>query len=151
MRTVETPEFRQLVAQLYPNSIANFLFTNFPSPNPTSNIRDTGRPVPGLATDSSLNTPGVDDQPELRAGRRASTTATRCRRTPDGIPDIGQANVGVSEKTNGDQFNIRVDRELTHERPRARAATCTTIAWPTTSRRSCATASISRSTRRAAT
>ena len=52
VRTVETPEFRQLVAQRYPNSIANFLFTNFPSPTPTSNIRDTGQPVAGLGTDN---------------------------------------------------------------------------------------------------
>ena len=112
VRTVETPEFRQLVAQLYPNSIANFLFTNFPSPKPTSNIRDTGRPVAGLATDSSLNTPGVADQSELRADRAAVNYRNALQATPDGIPDIGTANVSVSEKTNGDQFSIRVDHEL---------------------------------------
>ena len=55
-----------MVAALYPNSIGNFLFQNFPSPNPTSNIRDIGRPVAGLANDSSLNTPGVATQPGLR-------------------------------------------------------------------------------------
>jgi outer membrane receptor protein involved in Fe transport len=112
VRTVETPEFRQLVAQLYPNSIANFLFTNFPSPNPTQDIRDTGRPVPGLATDSALNTPGVRTNPNyaLVSGVNYRNAA---QAAPDGIPDIGTANVSVSEKTKGDQFNIRVDRELT--------------------------------------
>jgi outer membrane receptor protein involved in Fe transport len=112
VRTVETPEFRQLVAQLYPNSIANFLFQNFPSPNPTSNIRDTGRPVPGLATDSSLNTPGVTTNPNY-ALISGNSYRNAMQALADGIPDIGQANVSVSEKTKADQFNIRVDRELT--------------------------------------
>ncbi len=111
VRTVETPEFRQMVAQLYPNSIANFLFTNFPSPNPTSNIRDTGRPVVGLATDSSLNTPGVTTNPNY-ALVSGVNYRNALQAQLDGIPDIGQANVSVSEKTKGDQFNIRVDREL---------------------------------------
>src|SRR5206468_2062362 len=55
LRTVETPQFRQLVAQRFPNSIANFLFTHFPSPSPTTNIRDAGQPVTGLQTQNILN------------------------------------------------------------------------------------------------
>ena len=111
VRTVETPEFRQMVASLYPNSIGNFLFQNFPSPNPTSNIRDIGRPVAGLANDSSLNTPGVATNPAY-----ASTGGTQYRNalqaTPDGIPDIGTINFGLEEQTTTDQFNLRVDHEL---------------------------------------
>lgn len=112
VRTVETPEFRQMVAALYPNSVANFLFQNFPSPAPTSNIRDIGRPVPGLANDSILNNPGLATNPNYVA-----TSATQYRNalqaTPDGIPDIGTANISIVEKTTTDQFNIRVDHELT--------------------------------------
>ncbi|MET0168372.1 MAG: carboxypeptidase-like regulatory domain-containing protein, partial [Vicinamibacterales bacterium] len=111
VRTVETPEFRQLVAQRFPNSIANFMFQNFPSPNPTTNIRDTGRPVAGLATDSSLNTPGVTTNPNY-ALVSGVNWRNALQALPDGIPDIGQANVSVSEKTKGNQFNIRIDREL---------------------------------------
>jgi hypothetical protein len=111
VRTVETPEFRQQVARLYPNSIANFLFSNFPSPAPTSNIRDIGQPVSGLANDSSLNTPGVVTNPNY-----VLTGGTQYRNalqgTPDGIPDIGTANIGVIEDTTADQYNIRIDHEL---------------------------------------
>ena len=71
VRTVETPEFRQLVAQRFPNSIANFMFQNFPSPNPTSNIRDTASRVAGLATDSATNTPGIANNLQLHARGRA--------------------------------------------------------------------------------
>lgn len=112
VRTVETPEFRQMVASLYPNSIANFLFQNFPSPAPTSNIRDIGRPVPGLANDSSLNTPGVATNPAY-----VSTGGVQFRNalqaTPDGIPDIGTVNMSIEEKTTADQFNFRIDHHLT--------------------------------------
>lgn len=112
VRTVETPEFRQLVAQRFPNSIANFLLQRFPSPNPTSNIRDTGQPVAGLQTDNRLNTPGIATNPNyaLTAGNLFRNVL---QATPDGIPDIGTANIPVSEKTDGDQFNFRVDQELT--------------------------------------
>ena len=78
-RTVETPEYRQLVISQFPNSVGAFLFKNFPSPNPTTNIRDTGRPVAGLATDSILNTPRPADQPQLRACRAATCTGTQRR------------------------------------------------------------------------
>lgn len=112
VRTVETPELRQLVATLNPNSIANFLFQNFPSPTPTSNVRDIGRPVRGLANDSSLNTPGVATDPNY-----VSTGGTQYRNalqgTPDGIPDIGTVNMSIAEKTTTDQYNLRVDHELT--------------------------------------
>lgn len=111
VRPVETPEFRALVAQQFPNSIANFLFTNFPSPAPTSNIRDTGRPVPGLATDNILNAPGVATNPNYTsAGNNLYRNVLQG--TPDGIPDIGNANISVSEKTTGDQFSVRIDHEL---------------------------------------
>ena len=112
LRTVETPEFRQLVAQRFPNSIGNFLFTNFPSPAPTSNIRDTGQPVSGLATDSRLNTPGVATNPNYVA-----TTGTFYRNelqiTPDGIPDLGTAAIPINETIDGDQFLARLDFDVT--------------------------------------
>ncbi|MGH9330089.1 MAG: carboxypeptidase regulatory-like domain-containing protein, partial [Vicinamibacterales bacterium] len=111
VRTVETPEFRQLVAQRFPNSIANFLFQNFPSPAPTSNIRDTGQPVTGLATDSALNTPGVATNPNYT--RSGALYANSAQARPDGIPDIGTANVPITETIDGDQASIRIDQELT--------------------------------------
>jgi hypothetical protein len=111
VRTVETPEFRQLVAQRFPNSIANFLFRNFPSPSPTSNIRDTGQPVAGLGTDSALNNPGVLTNPNYVPA--AGLFRNALQGTPDGIPDIGTANIPVTETTDANQFSARVDQELT--------------------------------------
>jgi hypothetical protein len=111
LRTVETPEFRQMVAQLYPNSIANLLLTKFPSPAPTSNIRDLGRPVPGLQTESIANNPSVATNPNYVA-----TSATLYRNvlqlTPDGIPDLGTAAIPVAEGTKANQFSVRLDQEL---------------------------------------
>nr|MBA2302194.1 TonB-dependent receptor [Acidobacteriota bacterium] len=111
LRTVETPEFRQLVAQRFPNSIANYLFTNFASPTPTSNIRDTGQPVAGLATDSRLNTPGVVNNPDY-----VPTSGTLYRNalqgTLDGIPDIGTAAIPINETIDGDQFLGRLDYDI---------------------------------------
>ena len=110
VRTVETPEFRQLVAQRFPNSIANFLLQNFPSPNPTSNIRDTGQPVAGLGTDSPLNNPGVATNPNYAPQGGLFRNALQA--TPDGIPDIGTANIPVTEVTDADQFSFRIDQEI---------------------------------------
>jgi outer membrane receptor protein involved in Fe transport len=110
VRTVETPEFRQLVAQQFPKTIANFLFQDFPSPAPTSNIRDTGRPVAGLATDSAANNPGVTTNPNYAP--QGALFRNVLQATPDGIPDIGTANIPVSEKIDGDQFSIRGDHDL---------------------------------------
>jgi outer membrane receptor protein involved in Fe transport len=111
VRTVETPEFRQLVAQRFPNSIANFLLQRFPSPTPTSNIRDTGQPVAGLGTDNRLNNPSIATDPNyvLTSGNQYRNAL---QSTPDGIPDIGTANIPVSEDTTGDQFSFRIDQEL---------------------------------------
>lgn len=111
-RTVETPEYRQLVISRFPNSVAAFLFKNFPSPNPTTNIRDTGRPVAGLATDSILNTPGLSTNPNyaLQGGNLYRNTA---QAQLDGIPDIGDAFIPLSEHTEANQFSLRLDQELT--------------------------------------
>jgi len=110
VRTVETPEFRQLVAQRFPNSIANFLFQNFPAPAPTSNIRDTGQPVAGLATESAANNPGVTTNPNYTP--QGALYRNVLQATPDGIPDIGSVNIPVSENIDGDQFSIRGDHDL---------------------------------------
>jgi outer membrane receptor protein involved in Fe transport len=110
VRTVETPEYRQLVAQRFPNSIANFLFQNYPSPTPTSNIRDTGQPVAGLATDTAANNPSVTTNPNYAS--QGALFRNVLQATLDGIPDVGNVNIPVSEKIDGDQFNIRIDHEL---------------------------------------
>lgn len=111
LRTVETPEFRRLVAERFPGSIANFLFTNFPSPAPTSNIRDTGQPVTGLATDSRLNTPGV-----VTNANYVPTSGTLYRNilqaTPDGIPDLGTVAIPINETIEGDQYLTRLDYDV---------------------------------------
>ena len=111
VRTVETPEFRNLVASQFPNSIGNFLFKNFPSPAPTSNIRDIGRPVPGLQTENVLNNPSVSTNPNYVA-TGGGLYRNVLQGTPDGIPDIGTANVTLPEKTTANQFSIRLDQEF---------------------------------------
>jgi carboxypeptidase family protein len=84
LRTVETPELRALVAKQFPNSIANYLFTLFPSPTPTSNIRDIGRPVTGLQTQSIRNDPTVATNPAYIA-TGGGLYRNALQTTPDGI------------------------------------------------------------------
>ncbi|MFN8061551.1 MAG: carboxypeptidase regulatory-like domain-containing protein [Vicinamibacterales bacterium] len=110
IRTVETPEFRDLVIRQYPNSIAALLFKNFPSPTPTTNLRDVGRPVPGLATDSARNTPGVTTNPNYVAS--GSLFTNQLQATPDGIPDIGTAAIPVVDTTHANQFGVKIDQEI---------------------------------------
>ena len=111
LRTVETPELRQLVAQRFPNSIANFLFTNFPSPAPTTNIRDTGQPVTGLQTQNVLNDPTAAANPNYVA-TGGGLYRNALQTTPDGIPDIGTAALALPEETHANQASIRLDHEL---------------------------------------
>jgi Carboxypeptidase regulatory-like domain/TonB dependent receptor len=111
VRTVETPEFRQLVATQFPGSIANFLFQRFPSPAPTSNIRDLGRPVSGLQTQNILNDPAVAANPNYVA-TGGGLYRNALQTTPDGIPDVGTAAIPLPEKTDANQFSIRMDQEL---------------------------------------
>lgn len=110
-RTVETPEFRDYVIRTFPNSVAAFLFQNFPAPAPTLNIRDTGRPIAGLATDSTLNTPGVATNPNY-VFQSGVLYRNALQATPDGIPDIGDAFIPVSERTEANQYSIRIDQEI---------------------------------------
>jgi hypothetical protein len=111
LRTVETPELRALVANQYPNSIANLLFTHFPSPTPTSNIRDVGRPVTGLLTQSATNDPSVVNNPNyVPIGNGLYRNALEG--TPDGIPDLGTAAIGLAEQTTANQFSFRIDQTL---------------------------------------
>jgi hypothetical protein len=111
LRTVETPQLRALVAQKYPNSIANLLFTNFPSPTPTSNIKDVGRPVTGLLTQSPRNDPSVVNNPNY-VPIANGLYRNALEATPDGIPDIGTAPIAVAENTNANQFSLRIDHTL---------------------------------------
>jgi len=114
VRTVETPEFRQLVATEFPSSIGNFLFQRFPSPAPTSNIRDIGRPVTGPQTQNILNDPTVAMNPNYVA-TGGGLYRNALQAAPDGIPDIGTAAVTLPEKTDANQFSIRMDQELVAE------------------------------------
>jgi outer membrane receptor protein involved in Fe transport len=111
VRTVETPEFRQLVATQFPSSIGNFLFQRFPSRAPTSNIRDIGRPVGGPQTQNILNDPTVGTNPNYVA-TGGGLYRNALQAAPDGIPDIGTAAVTLPEKTDANQFSIRMDQEL---------------------------------------
>jgi outer membrane receptor protein involved in Fe transport len=111
VRTVETPEFRQLVASQFPNSIGNYLFKNFPSPAPTSNVRDIGRPIAGLQTENVLNNPSVATDPNYVA-TGGGLYRNVLQSTADGIPDIGTANITLPEKTTANQFSIRLDQEF---------------------------------------
>ena len=94
-----------------------------PTPSPTSSSRTSrrrSRPAtsvipadrsPGLQTRECRQQSGSDHQSELHpcAGALFNNTL---QTTPDGIPDIGTANIPVSEKIDGDQFNIRVDHDV---------------------------------------
>ncbi|MGH9349916.1 MAG: TonB-dependent receptor domain-containing protein, partial [Vicinamibacterales bacterium] len=111
LQTVETPEFRRLVAERFPNSIANFLFQQYPSPTPTQNIRDTGQPVAGLSQDHVDNTPSVAGNPNYVSTGGGFHFNTR-QGTPDGIPDIGTAVVPLTGNTEANQFSLRLDTEL---------------------------------------
>jgi outer membrane receptor protein involved in Fe transport len=114
VKTVETPEFRQLVAAQFPNSIANFLFQRFPSPAPTSNVRDIGRPVTGLQTENILNAPAVASNPDY-AATGGGLYRNTLQGTADGIPDIGSAAISLAEKTDANQFSMRMDHELSQK------------------------------------
>jgi Carboxypeptidase regulatory-like domain/TonB dependent receptor len=83
--TVETPEFRSLVQQRSPNSIAAQLLREFaPAVDPTTGFRDLGSPAPGV------NTIGP----------------------ADGIMDVGSAFFVPEGWRRGNQFNARADYEL---------------------------------------
>ena len=83
--TVETPEFRNLVLQRSPNSIAAQLLRDFaPAVDPTSGFRDLGSPAPGA------NVVGP----------------------ADGIMDVGTAFFVPEGWRRGNQFNVRTDYEL---------------------------------------
>ena len=83
--TVETPEFRNLVLQRSPNSIAAQLLRGFaPAVDPTSGFRDLGSPAPGA------NVVGP----------------------ADGIMDVGTAFFVPEGWRRGNQFNVRTDYEL---------------------------------------
>src|SRR5439155_362255 len=111
VRTVETPEFRQLVATEFPSSIGNFLFQRFPSPAPTSNIRDIGRPVTGPQTQNILNDPTVAMNPNYVA-TGGGLFRNALQTTPDGIPDLGTAAIPLNENTKANQFSVRLDHDL---------------------------------------
>ena len=83
--TVETPEFRNFVLQTRPNSIAAQLFRDFaPGADPTSNLRDLGSPMPGPSATGPA----------------------------DGIPDVGGAFYVPNAWRRGNQFNARMDYEV---------------------------------------
>lgn len=109
LRTVETSQFRDLVISRFPKSVAAFLYKNFPAPAPTSNIRDTGQPVTGLATDSVLNTPGVANDPHYTRQGTGNFYTNTAQNVLDGIPDIGTAAIPINETDSRNQWSTRID------------------------------------------
>jgi hypothetical protein len=90
--TVETPEFRQQVATLLPNSIANQFYKDFPAP-PC---------IPGTSRDiGSIPPPGV---PPI--GNPLAVGA------PDGVPDICQAMAPQVQPSRADQYMVRIDHNV---------------------------------------
>lgn len=84
--TVETKQLRDFVLQTRPNSIAAQIFGKYrPIADPTFNIRDLGRPLPGVNSFSS---------------------------TADGIPDIGTVQYESLTENKSNQFTVRVDHEI---------------------------------------
>jgi hypothetical protein len=90
--TVETPQFRQLVATQRPGSIANQFYQDFPAP-PC---------IPGTAVDTgSIPSPGVPPIGNpLAVG------------PPDGIPDTCQAQAQQVQPSRADQYMVRVDHNV---------------------------------------
>ena len=85
--TVETPQFRDMVAAQFPNSVAAYLFTHYkPAADPTFGFQNLGTPVPGGGP--------------LSAG------------PANGVPVIGNVNFQPDSFRHGKQFNGRVDHEL---------------------------------------
>lgn len=83
--SVETPEFRNFVLQTRPNTIAARLLRDFaPGIDPTSDFRDLGSPVPGQSTTGPA----------------------------DGIADVGTAFYVPNASRRGNQFNVRIDYEV---------------------------------------
>ena len=86
--TVETPQLRDYVLQTRPNSIAAEVFGKFQpvqGVEPLFNVRDLGRPLPGVNQFSSA---------------------------ADGVPDIGTLRYQASNEQTSNQVTLRVDHEL---------------------------------------
>lgn len=82
---VETPQFRDYIMQTRPNSVAAKLLNDFrPALYPSSNLRDLGRPAPGV------NAWGA----------------------ADGIPDIGNVQFVPATHRKGAQYSGRIDHDL---------------------------------------
>jgi Carboxypeptidase regulatory-like domain/TonB dependent receptor-like, beta-barrel len=90
--TVETPDFRQLVATQRPTSIANQFYNDFPAP-PC---------LPGTAKDvGSIPDPGTPPVGNpLGVG------------PPDGVLDICQAQAQQVQPSRADQYMVRVDHNM---------------------------------------
>ncbi|MDQ6707621.1 MAG: carboxypeptidase-like regulatory domain-containing protein, partial [Acidobacteriota bacterium] len=89
--TVETAQFRNLVASTRPKTIAATLLSQFkPAVDPTYNFKDLGSILP-------LGTPGL---------------ATGAIGPADGIPDIGSVSFSPAAYRNGQQLSGRMDHQL---------------------------------------
>lgn len=96
---IETPVLRRWVATNRPGSVANYLFTNFPGPDP----------IPGTEVDLGTPQPG-----EFAFDPCDPSSSSGC----DGIPDIG---VGIGQAVNAttnDQYLIRLDHTFNQGKDR---------------------------------
>ena len=93
--TVETEQFRNMVMQTRPNSVAAYLLDTYRPPvDPTENLRDLGSPAPGV----------------------------RVIGPPDGIPDIGTINYAITNEREGHQINGRFDQLFRNGNDKLRAS-----------------------------
>ncbi len=90
--TVETPQFRQQVATLLPNSIANQFYKDFPAP---PCIAGTSKDV------GSIPAPGV---PPI--GNPLAVGPN------DGVPDTCQAVAPQVQPSRADQYMVRIDHDI---------------------------------------
>lgn len=89
---VETPELRAWVAANRPGTVADYLFSNFPSPNP----------LPGTEVDEGTpSNPG--DGPFMFGDCKLDPAAC------DGIPDVGVGIGQAINHTTTDQYDVRFD------------------------------------------
>lgn len=109
--TVETPQLRDFAITRFPGSVAAYLYKNFPAPVPTSNLRDIGTPVRGPLFQSAANDPTVVSNPNYVL-QPSGLYLNRAQTILDGVPDVGDVNVSISDNIRNDQYSGRIDHQF---------------------------------------